>query len=346
MQRLLLVSPNWIGDAMFATAVVRVLRQRQPTMTVSVLCHPRVAEVFRGNPRVQRVICDDERDTGLRPWWRLQQALHRERFEAALLLRPSLSRTWLLWWAGMPMRIGPATRKSGWLLTHPVAVPKGLHRADGYLRLLSALGWTVTPGEGRCEWCVGEADRAWAQAWLAHAGVTHRPLVMLHPAANWEHKRWPAECFATLADRLHTDCGARVLITGSPQETPLLEQMRQHLQTDPVSAVGHTTISQLAALFECADLIVTNDTGPMHLAVALDRPFVALFGPTSPTITGPYGAHRGRVLHNAGACPVIPCYNAEHPPHRGMHSLSVEDVFGAAKALLQETAMSLERSHG
>ena len=341
MEHLLLVAPNWLGDTLFATAVIRAIKSREPQLHLAVLCVPRAAEMLRGNPRINELIVYDEwgRDRSWPAKWRLAQRLRRRAFDAALLLRPSLSRALILWWARIPQRIGHARGKSRWLLTHRVPLPsEPLHRAEGYLRLLTALGWPL-PVDTSCEFFVREADRIWARGWLEAHGVTpHRPLVILHPAGNWAHKRWPVERFAALGDRLQEAHGVQLLITGGTADQRVAEEVRLAMRTPALVAAGETTVHQLGVLIERADLLVVNDSGPLHIAAALTRPFVALFGPTSPALTGPYHATSGRVLHHPGCCPKIPCYSPDRPPHRGMLSLTIDEVFESSQQLLQQGA--------
>lgn len=339
VQRLLLVVPNWLGDTLLATALIRAVKTHAPQLHLAVLAVPRAAEVLRGNPRVDDLIVYNERgsDRGWLAKQRLVQRLRRGAFDAALLLRPSRSRAALLWWAGIPRRIGHVHRGKDWWLTERVPAPSPAeHRADGYLRLLAALAWPA-PQDARCEFFVQDEDRALVRQWLHAQGVMNdQRLVVLHPAGNWEHKRWPAERFASLGDRLHEAHDAQIVITGSEADHAVAEHVRSAMRSAAILAAGELTFHQLAALCERADLLVVNDSGPLHLAAALQRPVLALFGPTSPSVTGPYHAARGRVLHHPDCCPQIPCYSPEHPPHPGMRSISVDEAFEAAQQLLQQ----------
>ena len=342
MQRLLLVTPNWFGDTLFATAVTRAVNERVPRLHLAVLCVPRSAEILCGNPRVNELIIYEERgkDRGPLAKWRLIRRLRAGAFDGALLLRPSLSRSCLLWCAGIPRRVGHAAPGKDWWLTDRVALPATPeHRADSYLRLLAAFGWTVS-SDVSCEFFVSDNDRALVRQWLHAQGVMNdQRLVVLHPAGNWEHKRWPAERFAAVGDALRDAHGAQIVITGGEADRALAERVRAAMRTDAIVAAGETTLRQLGALVERADLIITNDSGPLHIAAALKRPFVALFGPTSPSLTGPYHPACGRVLHHPDCCPTIPCYAPNRPPHAGMLSLTVDEVVEAADALLKKTAV-------
>ena len=351
VQRLLLVAPNWLGDALLATTLIRAVKAQRPQLHLAALAVPRAAEVLRGNPHVDELIVYDERGSD-RGWFakhRLARRLRRGAFDAALLVRPSFSRAALLWWAGIPRRVGHAHRTKDWFLTELMPAPLSAeHRADGYLRLLAALdpplagarlGWPA-PQEALCEFFVQDRDRALVRQWLHAQGVMNdQRLIVLHPAGNWAHKRWPAERFAALGDRLHEAHGAHIAhiaITGSDEDRAVAQRVQGAMRSEAILAAGELTFQQLGALIERADLIVVNDSGPLHLAAALQRPVLALFGPTSPAVTGPYHAARARVLHHSNCCPEIPCYRPDDPPHPGMLSLTVDEVAQAADEMLSQ----------
>jgi len=161
-------------------------------------------------------------------------------------------------------------------------------------------------------------------------------LIVVHPGANWEHKRWLPERFAHVADRLAFDGRYAVALSGAPEDVPLVERMRRQMVSDPLVLAGHTSLRQLAACLARARLVIANDTGVMHIAAALERPVVALFGPTSPALTGPVGdPERTLVIHHPDCCPHVPCAAPHHPASPGMASIHVEEVLDAAQKLLR-----------
>ena len=160
--------------------------------------------------------------------------------------------------------------------------------------------------------------------------------MILHPGANWAHKRWAPDRFAALGDRLAAEQQARIVITGGPDDRALAESITARMRQSAVLLVGRTTLRQLGACLEQARLVVSNDTGVLHIAAALGRPVVALYGPTSPVLTGPLGhPQRTVVLHHPDCCPQIPCYQPDRPPHPGMDTITVHEVYDAATQLLE-----------
>ncbi len=334
--RVLVVLPNWFGETLFATPFLRALKQARPQATVQALGWPQCQEVLRENPHVNRFLAYDERGAhrGLGAKWGLIQHLRAQHFDAAFVLRPSRSRAALLALAGIPVRVGFSEKGAGWL-THRVprpVVPQ--HKALTYLPLLGVVG--LRGSSGPYEYVVGPQERRAALERLAAAGLDGRRVVVLHPGANWPHKRWAPARFAALADRLVASHGVAVLVTGGPQDVGLGEAIRQAMRQSPVLLIGRTSLRELAACLERADLVVTNDTGILHVAAALGRPVVGLYGPTSPQFTGPFGNPRQTiVIHHPEGCPRVPCVQRPtDPPHPGMDAIPVEEVYDAASRLL------------
>ncbi len=329
--------PNWFGETLFVTPLLRALHEARPDASITAMGVPRSLEVLRGNPCLAGTMLYDE-DGAHRQWTAKMSLLAALRaFDVTVITRRSLSRTALLALAGVRRRIGFDNPKSGWLLTDRVATPEAnLHKARGLLRLLRPLG--IEQADGTYEYFPSDEERAWATGWLAYFGL-EEPPVIVHPGANWEHKRWPAERFAQLIDRLRAERSVPVLLTGGPDDNALIQQILKKAERPPKVLMGDTTLRQLAACLERARLVITNDTGPAHLAAALQRPLVALFGPTLPWYTGPLGdPRRTRVLHHPNCCPSLPCLDPDHPSHPGMAAISVDEAFSAASEVLNSTA--------
>ena len=337
MNRILVVLPNWYGETLFATPFLRALRGARDDAFIATLGWPQCRAVLQHNPHVNQLIDYEEqgRHRGVVGAWRLVRELRQHRFDAAFILRRSLSRTLLVALAGVPVRIGFDNAKSGWLLTRrvaPASLPR--HKALTYLPLLTAMG--AEPVAGTCEYVVDAQERETARGLLTqHQLLDGRPFIILHPGANWFHKRWAPERFAALGDRLSTEQGAHVAITGGPDDVALAQSIVQRMRAPATVLAGRTTLRAPAACLAQAQLVVSNDTGVLHIAAALRTPIVALFGPTSPALTGPLGdPQRMVVIHHAACCPRVPCYQPAQPAHPGMDSITVDEAYEAAVALL------------
>ncbi len=338
MKRILVVLPNWFGDTLFATPVLRALRRERPNAFIATLGWPNCREMLQHNPCVDMMLDYDEkgRDRSLGAKWALVRMLRSHHFDAALLLRKSFSRALLLACARIPVRVGFDHSKANWLLTHHAPMPVGpVHKAASYRPLLAAIG--LTSALESYEYFVSEEERCQAQALLrTPSGVDGARLVVLHPGANWFHKRWAPERFAALGDRLMEQAAARIVITGAPDDRTVVESIAARMHHPVTVLAGETTLRQLGACLQQAQLVVSNDTGISHMAAALGRPLVALYGPTSPLLTGPLGdPQRTIVVHHVDCCPEIPCYHPTDPPHPGMNAITVDEAYSAAVQLLR-----------
>ena len=338
MERILVVLPNWFGETLFTTPFLRLLRTQRPGAFLATLGRPQCRAILLHHPAVNTLMDFEQEGAREGPVgaWRLIRALRAQRFDTAFILRRSVSRTAVLALAGIRERIGFDNPKSGWLLTRRIAPsPQPVHKALSYLPLLGADA--PAPAGMSFDYTVTEDERAQARALLEEAGSGSGPLIILHPGANWDHKRWPPDRFAQLGDRLTMARRARIVITGASEDAALAGSIRRAMREPAAVLAGRTTLRALAACLEQAQLLVSNDTGVLHLAAALTRPLVALYGPTAPTLTGPLGdSTRIAVLHHPDCCPRIPCLHPERgPAHLGMASISVDEVYEAAQELLE-----------
>jgi heptosyltransferase-2 len=344
MNRILVVLPNWFGETLFATPFLNSLRRQRPEAFIATLGWPQCREVLLASPHINELIDYDEPRTHRGLWgkWRLSRELRARRFDAAFILRRSLSRSVLLAAAGIRTRVGFANPKSGWLLTHRVPSPKvPTHKALSYLPLLETVGLTVESGPYPYEYVVRDEERRAAREMLRASGaaIDGTPVIVLHPGANWPHKRWAPERFAALGERLAATQQVQIVVTGGPNDAELVASITQRMRQSAMTLAGRTTLRQLAAVLEQAQLVVSNDTGVLHIAAALRRPVVALYGPTSPTLTGPLGdSTRTTVIHHPECCPQIPCFSPERPPHPGMEAITVNEVYEATCQLLAQHA--------
>ncbi|MBI3615066.1 MAG: lipopolysaccharide heptosyltransferase II [Candidatus Omnitrophica bacterium] len=336
-KRILIVGVNWMGDMIFMTPAIRAIRRAFPESHIACLVPPRGLDLLSGNPHLNRVIPLKEARglSGLLQWRPLVRLLRAEQFDTAFLFHRSFSRTLAVWAAGIRSRVGYSTWKRGWLLTEAAApVPKdSVHKAEFFLRLLEAAG---IPSDGlRYDVGLFPEDRQTAQALLKEWKVDPQDrLVALHPGANWRLKRWPAGNFARLADGLAGRYGAKVIFIGDREDLPLVRGIAKRMQTSPLIATGRTTFRQCGALLQQTSLLVSNDSGPLHLGLAVGTPVVALFGPTVPELTGPpTGVPKAVTLFGSIGCPV-PCYQLHCPVNLCMSQITVEQVLAAAGKFL------------
>ena len=327
MKRILIVNVNWLGDTLFATPFIRTIREHCPDSYIAVFTHSRCREILEGNPHIDEVIVYDEKGQHKHLLGRLSivSQLKSKNFDTAFILRRSLSRTLLLCLSKIPERIGYATKKSGFLLTKKIPPPpKDLHRVEHFLGLARAVG--IEPENKNYEFFVSEGDRKKARDVLKQGGIKDdSDFIVINAGGNWDLKRWPAEDFARLGDKIFSGFGTKVVLSGAEKDMKLCKYIRGLMKTKPVLLCGKTDLKTLGAVFQRAKLVISNDSGPMHIAVGVKTPVIALFGPTSPRITGPYGDVEFKILQNEVDCEV-PCYKLSCKDNRCMKAIKVEDV--------------------
>ncbi len=315
-------APNWLGDAVMATVVPAALRRGRPEAGIDVLAPAGVADVFARHPAVDRVV-------PLAPGGEVD-AYRGGGYDRVLLGPTSFGSAWRAF-RGRPGRVfGFASAGRRVLLAGARpgrAYRRDRHQVENYRELASLLGAPRADDEP----FVG-IDPAWrdeARAlWPEHGG----PRVALQPGATYgPAKRWRAERFAELARALLAD-GAVVAVLGGPGDAA---QVRAVCDAAPVlDRSGRTTVGVLAAFLEAADVVVTNDTGPMHLAAAVGTRTVALFGSTSPTWTAPRGAGHRIVRHPV---PCAPCFRRDcRIGYLCLEGIEVPRVLDAVRAALRE----------
>lgn len=338
-RRILVRSANWIGDAVMSLPALEALRRRSPGAEIIVVSKPWVSELYWHHPAVNRVLVydPDGQHRGPRGFWRFVQTLRDKEVDSAVLFPNSFHSALMVWCARVPVRTGYARGGRGPFLTEPVEAPPPAvysHQTNYYLQLLFRAGWTDRPGPVReIRLTLHGTENTWAERQLSRLGLAgQRFLVGLNPGAAFgPAKRWPLERYAQLADRLIGGLDADVLIFGSRAERPQAEEIARAMSHTPTVLAGDTSLRQLMALLARCRLIVTNDSGPMHVAAALGLPVVAIFGSTDERATGPVGS-LVRVVKHPVEC--SPCGLRECPiDFRCMTGLDVDRVYRAALEL-------------
>lgn len=333
VHRILIRGVNWVGDAVMTTPAIAGIRQTFPRAKISLLVKPWVAGVFAGNPHVDEILLfnRDGPHSGLSGLFRLVQELRRARFDLAILLQNAFEAALLAFLARIPHRIGYSTQGRGLLLTTMVVQDQStrqLHHVDYYQDLLRTLGWVV--GEREPNVYLSREAEERAEALLGGEGVRPgEPLVAFNPGSTYgSAKRWPADRYANLADRLVEDLGVKVLLTGAQADGVVAKAVRSSARHPErvIDLTGRTDMQLLAAVLKRCAVFVTNDTGAMHVGAAAGVPVVAIFGPTDPTATSPVGRH----IMLRHPVPCSPCLLRECPiDHRCMNGISINDVFSS-----------------
>lgn len=356
-ERILIRGTNWIGDAVMTMPAVQRIREHNPFAHIAMVCPAKLHDLWRHNPFINEVIAfDGDVDTGV---------LRDKKFKTAIIFPNSFRSAWECWRAGIPRRVGFTGHFRRWLLTDAVSeprdeepvdksvtvngrtftvkhFPKIRHQAHRYLDLVAHLG--------------GNRDFIPPKMWIAADDLPslrkfltegHRPFIGLNAGAEYgPAKRWPYEKFVEAAKAISAEIPCRWLIFGGPADVALAgkieSELRPHLEDDRaiINVAGKTNLTELCELLKFCRLLLTNDTGPMHLADALGTPLVAVFGSTSAPLTGPTGKH-SRVINVPVEC--NPCFLRECPiDFRCMQAITPEMVSAAVIKLWNET----EKTHG
>lgn len=332
VRRIMLRSTNWVGDAVMTTPAMADLRNAFPDAEIVVIANPLVAQMFTHHPCCDRVIVYDKRGPhkGVAGLWQFARQLHRERFDLAILLQNAIEAAIMAFFAGIPRRAGYRTDARGPLLTHGVAIgreQKRLHHTDYYRHMLRH----ICHGEGDGKLCLACSDeeQRWAKETLGVA-----PMVAINPGAAYgSAKRWLPERFAAVADGLAHEFGLQVVLTGGPGETEIGRVIEHSMETPALNLIGQTSVRQLMTVLANCQLVITNDSGPMHVAAAFDVPVVAVFGPTDHTTTSPRSQNY-RIVRKPTDC--APCLLRQCPTdHRCMRAIFPEDVLDAAREVLK-----------
>ena len=330
-RRVLIVKPSAIGDVVHALPILNLLKRRWPAASFSWLVTPACAGILDKHPMLNEVIRFDRKAYGqgwhrpvvLRSLADFSRGLRDRRFDLVVDLQGLFRSGWLTFQTAAPVRVGLADARemAGLFYTHRVHVGRReQHAVERYLCVAEALG----AGRGPVEFpfAATNADRAFV------AARTPSRYAVLFPGTNWPTKQWPVEKFAALIEPLRQRFGLETVVGGAPNEVDLAAK----ITGAAANLAGTTTLNQLVALIAGAALVVSNDSGPMHVAAALGRPLVVPFGPTNPVRTGPYGRAASVVRLEL---PCSPCYSRRCSHQTCLQKLEVEAVLAAPQTAVR-----------
>ena len=337
IDRILVRSTNWVGDAVMTLPALEAVKENFPGSFVSVLAKPWVEPVFRNHPAVDEVLMMRRGGgafTGLGELLRVIGSVRKGSFDLALLFQNAFEAALISWAGGVRLRAGYNTDGRGVLLTHSVARTRDIldvHQVEYYLSLLQRLGLKTEKKDPVLH--LSAEERTGAVERLRSFGIEEGALLVgLNAGAIFGGaKRWAPERFAAIGDRAVEEWGARVLVFGSAGERDIGKKVIADMTREATDLCGRTSLREAIALVGMCDFFVTNDSGLMHVASALNVPTVAVFGPTDQIATGPRG-ERIRVVNHRVRC--SPCLKPECPTdHHCMTGIGVEEVWKAMQVL-------------
>jgi 3-deoxy-D-manno-octulosonic-acid transferase/heptosyltransferase-1 len=341
---ILIVKLSAIGDVVHTLPFLEVIRENFPNARIDWVVEESSSQIIEDHPAIDHVIISH------RTSWQ-KQLFRRRECSAALIeirefmkelrtqtydwvidLQGLLKSALLLWLSKGRRKVGPSWGKEGsrlFLTEPPFFVETDLHAVEKYLKAAEFLGCLRTSWKGNIP--LREADKRTIDQFLHDNQVEDKVLVTMNPMAKWTTKLWESEKFAALADRLQKELSCRVVFTGSRQDREEIDKIIQGMGESPLNLTGQTNLKELAYLYSRCQLLVSTDTGPMHIAAAMGCPVVALFGPTAPWRTGPYGPGH-TVIRQEMVC--SPCLKKKCEDLRCMRDITVDRVFCAVKQQL------------
>jgi ADP-heptose:LPS heptosyltransferase len=351
-KKILIVRTDRLGDVLLTLPVFPLLRESFPGAHLSMLVRRYPGGLVEGNPHVDSVIWYDREGTPV-PLRQLLPEIRSFHFDAAVVARPTWRIAWLLLRAGIPVRIGTGYRAYSLLFTRRVYEHRrdaGSHELEYNLRLLSPLG--VRPPDVPFTPDFGihippEIEKGIVDHLRSAPDGSSALRVVLHPGSGGSAREWPAPRFAELGRRLRETFACQIVVTGTEQESKKMRTVIAALDGRAVTFSGTLSLPELAAVLRNSSLVVSNSTGPLHLAVAVGTPVLGLYPPVrtmSARRWGPYSA-RARVLEGAGSDDCRKC--AGGGPCTCMESITVDLAFREAKGLMEGVDEKMpEAGHG
>jgi len=333
VEKILIRGPNWVGDAVLAIPAMKAVRKHFPEAEITLLARPWVAGLFTSAPFIDKV-WSVEKPSGLASWTRMTRDIRGRGFDLALLFPNSFESALMIFLGGVPRRIGYATDGRRWMLTNSVVPGKDpRHQTQYYLDLVKTLSASTDPPSIEIQ--ATNEERGNARKLLNAEGIAAGvPFLVLNPGAAYgSAKRWHEERFADAADSLAHEFRFQVALIGSHGERSIAERIREYMKRPAAILNGKTNLETLIGVLAESSLMITNDSGPMHIAAALGVPTVAVFGSTDERVTGPCGP-RTRIVKYPVEC--SPCLLRDCPiDHRCMNGVTVENVCIAARDLIR-----------
>lgn len=349
-RKMLVVHAGGLGDLLMATPALRALRRRFPQCTIHFLGYPSLVEVFSGLSHFDKIIPSFDHTKlrhpflsgHFREWPRLLSvlaALRREKYDTMLLLQPQMSAGGAIRLAalslglGIPNLVGRDTEGRGFFLTKriPERFFEPKHEVERVIDVVRAIG--VSPDGRGLEVAIPKEAQRVALELLQTEGIGHQDsIVAFSPGSRKNSRKWDIERWAELGDRLSDKFGAKIVVVGGADETALAREIANLMGIRPSLLVGRTSLLGLAAVLDLSRVVVSVDSGPMHLASALSPALVALFGPGQFDRIRPYGeGKRWAIVRQEADC--APCYRDYCPDNKCMKAISVEAVFEAVASV-------------
>jgi heptosyltransferase II len=338
-KKILIVRLDRIGDVLLSTPVIKAVRDAYPESHIAFMVRPYARDIVEGNPYLNEVIIYDKagKEKGLIGNLRFIFGLRKRNFDLVLILHPTARTHLVTFLARIPERVG-YDRKWGILLTKRIPHTKHLglrHEIDYTLDVLRYIG--VRAQEKKLLVPIRPESEERARGIFSRYGVKDSDIVItVNPSASCVSKRWSAERFAKVCDALAKDRGARVIIISGAKDKSFGDRVAGSMTERNINLSGQTSVSDVASILKRSRLFISNDSGPVHIACAVETPVIAIFGRNdrglSPERWGPTGG-RDTVLHKDVGCDTCLAHNCDKG-FKCLMAVSVDDVLNAAHKIL------------
>lgn len=327
-RNILIIKPGAVGDLLQMTPVIRALKAYSPDTKISMLVGSEsTAALFKNDPRISETVIfeRDVRHRSLSSRLALWSYLHAKDYDLVLNYQRSNLKTWFLASAAFPCRV----------LVYHKAKDRSVHAVVNYLETLMPLG--ITPADLDLELFLDDEVRAFARDFFSSQGLDGKTVIALNPGATHSVNRWPTSRFAEFADLITDQLHAFPLVIGGPDDVLLADEIVARSRTKPISIAGRTSLLQLGAVLEKCNLLVSGDTGPLHLATAVGTRVIALFGAADPGRTGPVG--KGHTVIQTAGVACVPCRSRRCGNQNYlecMESITAREVADVAAGMLRK----------
>ncbi|MBA3816189.1 MAG: lipopolysaccharide heptosyltransferase II [Parachlamydiaceae bacterium] len=340
-KKIIVRMPNWLGDVVMATPILHDIRQRWPKASITAMCQSNVASLLQHDPNISEVYSYKKPNGWVHRHQHLDiiEALQRGEYDLGILLTNSLSSAWWFWRGKVQNKVGYAGNLRSLLLNKAVSFPANKetqHQVLTYKALIEPMGIPISNTPPHLYVTTSEQQTARELLSNEHVSPGTHTIIGINPGAAFgSAKCWLPERFHEVASRLLENPRNAVVFFGDPAGASLVNMICKDLGERVINLAGKTSIRELLALILQCSAFLTNDSGPMHIASALDVPLVALFGSTSDVKTGPYNG--GKIIHKRVEC--SPCYKRVCPiDFRCMTRIEVDEVYQSIQNMINTTS--------
>jgi lipopolysaccharide heptosyltransferase II len=343
-EKFLIVRTDRIGDVILSTPVAEVLKRNYPKSRVAMLVSPNTKDLLQNNPWVDEVITDD--NAGFKGFLKSMKMLREGKFDVVVLLRPTLRLAILLFFSGIKARIGTGYRAYQFLFNYKIYQHRKTikkHELEYNLDMLAPVG--VSYEKIFPKIYLSPEEENYSRQIYDDLNLKKDDIkIVIHPGSGGSSLNYPLEKFAILADKLIEELSAKIILTGNKRELVQSEKMKSLMKYQPFDLTGKTELRQLCSLLRGADLLISNSTGPMHIATAVGTPVVALFSPlqvASPKRWGPYGEENEMIMPPVDTC--FKCEVQKCPQFNCMEIIDPDEIVSKVKKILQRKSLKANR---